>query len=177
MEEILIQNSIQRDEKAFGSLINIYRKRLFIYILRMCGNKEIAEDIFQETLIRVWKNLPKYKENQKFSSWLFSIAHNLTIDYHRKSKNIFEDINSRNDLTDSDAFIDKLEIEEQKILLQNALDNLTKQQKEVFLLRQAGELKFSEIAELTKQPLNTVLSHMNYGMKKLKKILREESAA
>lgn len=177
MEEILINNSINRDKAAFAQLIGIYRKQLFTYIFRRCGNRETAEDIFQETLIRAWKNLQKYKEYQKFSSWLFSIAHNLTIDSFRKNKNNIDDIEEKRELTSSENIQTKIENDEQKLLLKNAIENLTLQQKEVFLLRQHGELTFKEIAELTKQPLNTVLSHMNYAMKKLKRILREENAA
>jgi RNA polymerase sigma factor (sigma-70 family) len=177
LEEILINNSINRDKSAFSQLISIYRKPLFSYIFKRCGNRETAEDLFQETLIRVWKNLKNYKESQKFSSWLFSIAHNLTIDSFRKNKNYFDDIEDKKELASSENLELKIEHDERKILLQDAIKNLTPHQKEVFLLRQHGELTFKEIAQLTNQPLNTVLSHMNYAMKKLKRILREENAA
>jgi RNA polymerase sigma-70 factor, ECF subfamily len=177
LEENLISNSIRKEKAAFARLIGIYRKRLFSYLLRRCGNRELAEDLFQETLIRVWKNLHKYNEHQKFSTWLFSIAHNLTIDAYRKKKYIYDNLEENGELPSSENIQTKIENNERKELLYNALGDLSESQKEIFLLRQNGGLTFKEISELTKQPLNTVLSHMNYAMKKLKKILREEDAA
>ena len=177
MERYLIEKSISGDKNAFANLISIYRRQLFSYILRRCGNRELAEDIFQDVLIKVWKSISKYKEREKFSSWLFSIAHNVTIDMYRKRGLKYEEHPNNIEIASNENIQMKIENDERKELLENALHSLTEQQKEVLLLRQHGELKFKEIAEITKQPLNTVLSHMNYAVKKLKKILREENAA
>ena len=86
LEYQLILRSKQGDASAFGALIKDYRKQLFTYLLKICNNRTTAEDLFQDTLIRVWSGLPNYNEQNKFSSWLFSIAHNTAMDSFRRKK-------------------------------------------------------------------------------------------
>ena len=75
-ESILIQECKSGNSTAFGSLIRNYNKKLFYYIFKLSGNRELAEDIMQEILIKIWQAFPTYNEQNKFSSWLFTIAHN-----------------------------------------------------------------------------------------------------
>jgi len=177
LEYQLISRSKQGDASAFGALIKDYRKQLFTYLLKICNNRTTAEDLFQDTLIRVWSGLPNYNEQNKFSSWLFSIAHNTAMDSFRRKK-----VRSRVIHTDElPEFTDgmnpqkEVELKETKDMLLDAVNTLSDKQKQVFLLRQHGELSFKEIAELTEQPLNTVLSQMHYSVKKIRKILREQN--
>ena len=178
LESILIKRCKDGDANAFAQLMNLYKERLFLYLIRMCGNRDGAEDMMQETLIRIWKNIPKYQEREKFSSWIFSIAHNISIDNYRKRslRKIISHSENMDNLTHNNDISSDYEKQEQLKLLNDALSLLSESQKEVFLLRQHGELTFKEIAELTDQPLNTVLSHMNYAVNKLKRILRQENA-
>jgi RNA polymerase sigma-70 factor (ECF subfamily) len=129
-----------------------------------------AEDLFQETLIKVWKGFNSYNEQNKFSSWLFSIAHNVAVD-SIKSRSV------RNTQTAMDVIINysdennphkKLVIQETRTMILSAVDSLTSKQKEVFLLRLHSGMQFKEIAKLTKQPLNTVLGHMHYAVSKIR---------
>ncbi len=178
LEKVLIQRCRNGDSDAFASLLELYKKQLFTYLLRRNGNVETAEDLFQETAIKMWKNIKKYKDKKKFGSWLFSIAHNVSIDEFRKSK-VRSEINNSIDgveITDQNQIIKSFETIEEISILNNSLSKLSDIQREVFLLRQHGELTFREISELLNQPLNTVLSHMNYAVKKLKRILRNENA-
>jgi RNA polymerase sigma-70 factor (ECF subfamily) len=129
--------------------------------------------MFQETLIKVWKGLKKYNNQQKFSSWLFTIAHNVAIDFLRKrksEKNILA-FDENNDLESfkrpDEDFIKKERIE----IINRSIESLSEKQKSVFLLRQHGELTFNEIAKTINEPLNTVISHMHYAVKKIKKQL------
>ena len=179
LENQLIARCQNGDAEAFGPLINNYRSRLYSYLLKLSGDRFSAEDLFQETLIRVWRSIPKYNDRDKFSSWVFSIAHNLAIDSFRKRKarNIFPANDDANDFIASTNHEKEIEFNETKMILQQAVLSLPEKQKEVFLLRQHSEMTFKEIAKITDQPLNTVLSHMNYAVKKLKKVLREENAA
>ncbi len=122
--------------------------------------------------------MPKYSEQNKFSSWIFSIAHNVTIDYHRKksARNIFindEEIDNYNYASNPHAELVAVETGE---IISRQVESLSFKQKEVFLLRQNGGMTFREISELTGEPLNTVLSHMNYAVKKIKKALRKANA-
>lgn len=177
LENRLIERSRERDSAAFGELIKLYRKPLYSYLIKMCGDRFSAEDLFQETLIKVWHGIGKYDEQQKFSSWLFSIAHNCSIDFLRKRKlamNTFEELNEET-AVDRDLH-DVIVTNELKEKLDKAVAKLPEKQKQVFLLRQFGEFSFKEIAKMTDEPLNTVLSHMHYAIKKIKEVMRNEYA-
>jgi len=152
-----------------------YRKQLFSYLVRFCGNKMAAEDLFQETLIKVWNGIKSYNEQNKFSSWLFSIAHNVALDYLRSSS-----VRKSSSLEESYEFSDGnnphrnyVEKESYKMIM-DAVKELPDKQKNVFLLRQHGGLSFKEIATELDQPLNTVLGHMHYAVSKIRKKLTEE---
>jgi len=135
-----------------------------------------AEDLFQETLIKVWKGFKSYNERNKFSSWLFSIAHNVAVDSIRRKSatppvRSFEDVltfKSNND--PYEAFVEK----ETNELVMAAVSKLSEKQKQVFLLRQHGGMTFKEISEATNQPLNTVLGHMHYAVSGIRKKLSKE---
>jgi RNA polymerase sigma-70 factor (ECF subfamily) len=174
----LIEKSRNGDSAAFSILINNYRRQLLGYLWKLCGNKDTTEDLFQDTLIKVWRGIKKYNERNKFSSWLFSIAHNTAMDNLRKNR-------VREAVVYTDKFYDgktngdphgEVVADELKRLIENAVSTLPQNQKRVFLLRQHCKMTFKEIAELLDEPLNTVLSHMNYAVKKIKKALRQANA-
>jgi RNA polymerase sigma-70 factor (ECF subfamily) len=168
-EQVLIERCRSGDSSAFGLLIKNYRRQLFSYLFKLSGDRTQAEDLFQEMLIKTWKGIKKYNEQQKFSSWLFTIAHNAAMDNIRKRKR---------DEAVSDVEPDKLKSEsnplrdivnnETKQLLEKAVLKLSSKQKDVFLLRIYSQMSFKEIAEISGEPVNTVLSHMNYAVKKIK---------
>jgi RNA polymerase sigma-70 factor (ECF subfamily) len=176
LEEQLIKDSKIGDSSAFGKLISIYRKNLFTYLLRMCKERMTAEDLLQETLIKAWKGLKGYKEAQKFSSWLFTIAHNVSIDAIRmkKIRERTEYLSDKTDIAHNYTPHSELVITESKVALQREVENLPADQRQVFLLRQHSDLSYKEIAIIMNQPLNTVLGHMHYAIKKLRKCLNEE---
>ncbi len=177
LENRLIERSGKGDAEAFKELIELYRRRLYSYLIKLSGNRMTADDIFQETLIKVWKNIKRYDERQKFGSWLFSIAHNCSIDYLRKKKlseATFTELkeesalsNEAHELFTTKEFRERLDME---------LSRLPFKQRQVFFLRQFGELSFKEIADITKEPINTVLSHMHYAVTKLRTALRNDYA-
>ena len=135
-----------------------------------------AEDLFQETLIKVWKGFKSYNERNKFSSWLFSIAHNVAVDSIRresaKSKvSSFEDVQTiAGDVNPHNALVEK----ETNELVMAAVSTLSEKQRQVFLLRQHSDMTFKEISEATNQPLNTVLGHMHYAVSGIRKKLSKE---
>ena len=135
-----------------------------------------AEDLFQETLIRVWNGFKTYNEKNKFSSWLFSIAHNTAIDLLRSpvSKYTGQSLESAIINTNKDNPHHKLVAKETSELVMSAVNELSEKQKEVFLLRQHSGMTFKEIAETTNQPLNTVLGHMHYAVSKIRKKMSKE---
>jgi len=135
-----------------------------------------AEDLFQETLIKVWKGFKTYNERNKFSSWLFSIAHNVAVDSIRResAKNkisSFEDVQTlASDYNPLNAYLEK----ETNELVMAAVNKLSEKQKQVFLLRQHSDMTFKEISKVTNQPLNTVLGHMHYAVSGIRKKLSKE---
>jgi RNA polymerase sigma-70 factor (ECF subfamily) len=175
-EKSLIDSCLNGNSNSFSFLIKLHRKPLFTYLYRLCGDKVTAEDMFQETLLKVWQNLKKYNEQNKFSSWLFSIAHNVAVDTLRKRK-VRNNIIYMDEIHEPDNNLNPFTIliaKESGAEISNAIDKLPEKQKQVFLLRQHGEMTFKEIAELLKEPINTVLGHMHYAVDKLRKELKEK---
>ncbi len=167
---------MKNDAVAFGKLIQDYRIQLFSYLLRFCGDRMTADDLFQETLIKVWKGFKSYNEQNKFSSWLFSIAHNVAVDSIRKESakppvRSFEDLQTfASDNDPHHTFVEK----ETNELVMAAVGTLSEKQKHVFLLRQHSGMTFKEISKATNQPLNTVLGHMHYAVSRIRKKLSKE---
>lgn len=175
-EQSLIEKCRSGNTSAFGPLIQLYRRQLFSYLYKLSGDKTQTEDLFQETLIKTWKGIKKYNEQQKFSSWLFTIAHNTAMDNLRKRKHdeVIAEIEPDELRSESNPH-NELVSSENKVLIEKAVKNLSSRQKEVFLLRIYSGMSFKEISETTKEPINTVLSHMNYSVKKIKRMLGKEN--
>lgn len=177
LEDQLIAKCRTGDGEAFRQLLNIYRQKLFGYLWRFSDSTHTAEEMFQETLIKVWKGMDKYNEQKKFSSWLFTIAHNVAMDSLRIRKNnitftSLEQIESKKStMGPEEEIIAKESINQ----IDEIVNGLSEKQKEVFLLRQNSEMSFKEIAEVTGQPINTVLSHMRYAVNKIKKQLEKKN--
>jgi RNA polymerase sigma-70 factor (ECF subfamily) len=167
---------MKNDAVAFGKLILDYRIQLFSYLLRLCGDRMTADDLFQETLIKVWKGFKSYNEQNKFSSWLFSIAHNVAVDSIRKELakppvSSFEDVQTfAGENNPHNDFVEK----ETNELVMAAVSTLSEKQKQVFFLRQHSGMTFKEISKATNQPLNTVLGQMHYAVSRIRKKLSKE---
>jgi len=176
LEKELIKKCRSNDGSAFAILMQNYRKQLFSYLLRFCGNRMAAEDLLQETLIKVWKGFNSYDEQNKFSSWLFSIAHNVAMDSIRsaKTRNMVSSLEESTKFSGRDNPHKSLIEKETYELIMKAVSELSKNQKEVFLLRQHSGMSFKEIANELNQPLNTVLGHMHYAVTKIRKKLSKE---
>ncbi|MGE5400273.1 MAG: RNA polymerase sigma factor [Syntrophothermus sp.] len=178
LEHQLIERCRKGESQAFSQLIKLYRRQLYSYLWRLCGSRGLADDVFQDTLIKVWKGIDRYDHKDKFSSWLFSIAHNVAIDALRKYKvrsNIIHTDEIHLYGTDSNPCSELIGAELQEIMGE-IVNNLPEKQKQVFLLREHGDMTFKEIAELINEPLNTVLGHMHYAVEKIKRALRKKDA-
>jgi RNA polymerase sigma factor (sigma-70 family) len=181
-DQELINLFIEGESKCMEVLINRYKKNVFTYILMSVKNKEVADDIFQDTFIKVINSLKsgKYTDKGKFLSWVIRIAHNLTIDYFRKEKNQNTCSNDSGeiDLFNSPKFSD--ENIEDKIIgdqietdVRSLIELLPDEQKQIILLRHYGDLSFKEIAEQTNVSINTALGRMRYALINLRKIIEE----
>lgn len=180
----LVQQFIEGDQKSLEVLINRHKSRIFSYILLIVKNQELAEDIFQETFIKVIRSLKrgKYVENGKFVSWVLRIGHNLIIDHFRKIK--LQGTVS-NDSTDVDIFnsqrFSEETIEDQMVIDQilNDVKELVKElpedQQQVIYMRHYMGLSFKEIAEQTDVSINTALGRMRYALINLRKLIQKKN--
>ncbi len=181
----LVKNFMSGDSLALETLINRHKDRVYTYILFIVKNEKLAEDIFQDTFIKVIKSLRKGKYNEQgiFVSWVIRIAHNLTIDYFRKQSRMPTYSNDENpdiDIFNSKKF-SEITIEDEIIQDQIAseirqlVNILPNEQKEVVLLRHFGNLSFKEIAEQTDVSINTALGRMRYALINLRKLVEEKN--
>lgn len=179
----LVRDYISGDEKALGALINRHNQRITSFIYSKVLDRDITEDIFQDTFIKVIKTLKKgsYSEEGKFLPWVMRIAHNLIIDHFRKNKRMpkfegGEDFNIFSVIGD-----DKLNAEKQIIKdqidsdLQHLIEELPEDQKEVLLMRIYRDMSFKEISENTGVSINTALGRMRYALINLRKIIERNN--
>ena len=164
-DDFYIRQYLDGNQKAFNRIIDHYKRPLFSFILKMVNNKEVAEDIFQETFMRVIKNIQQYKEKGCFSSWLFHISHNLCKDHWRKiAKEKYDESLDKQEFADSGKLINqKLEEIEDKAWLESEISNLPDKFQEVVLMYIYGHLSFKEIAKALDCSINTVLGRMHYA--------------
>ncbi len=179
-DETLIARFQQGDVQAFDVLVRRYKDQLLNYVYRFVGNRVDAEDIVQETFLRVFKNKHYYKEIAKFSTWVYTIAGNLakTELRRRKRRKVFSVSNFVNEERDYDI-PDMDQTPEQKVdgslkddIIQKAIDKLPSKFKEVILLRDVQGFSYEEISQILNIPLGTVKSRVNRGRLKLQEDLK-----
>ncbi|MGE0088657.1 MAG: RNA polymerase sigma factor [Bacteroidales bacterium] len=179
----LVKRFIDGEQSSFELLIKRHKDKVYTYIFLMVKNGQLAEDIFQETFIKVIKSLHegRYQENGKFISWVVRIAHNLIIDHFRKEKQMKMlscDEHEKvilNSTRFSDATIEDSIIQEQITTdVRKMVDLLPDEQKEVIIMRHYLDLSFKEIADQTNVSINTALGRMRYALINLRKIMEEK---
>lgn len=169
------------DNLAFEALYRQYERPLYSFILRFVTTRNQADDLFQQTWLKVINGLPKYDEQGKFSSWLFGIANNCCIDAIRKNKpsrRVTGDEAERVLETMPDGAFDPETLaikSEEKKLMQEGLAHIPEEQKQVLLLRIHGDMPFKEIASMLDCSINTVLGRMHYAVKNLRKTLQQNT--
>jgi RNA polymerase sigma factor (sigma-70 family) len=180
----LVEEFVSGSYAAIETLISRHRKKVFTYILLVVRNRELAEDIFQDTFIKVIHSLRqgRYEDNGRFVSWVTRIAHNLIIDYFRKEKqlNTISNDNYEADIFNTSKLSDR-NIEEQIVKdqvysdIRKLIDELPQDQREVIVLRHYIGLSFKEIAEHTNVSINTALGRMRYALINLRRLVEEKN--
>lgn len=178
LDSTLVQEYISGSEIAIEKLINRHQLRIFNYIKSKVLDRDTAEDIFQDTFIKVIKTLKSgiYNEEGKFLPWVMRIAHNLVIDFFRKSNRIPTiENNDEYDLfkfiSDTTPNIERILFQDQLVKdLQNLILELPEDQKEVLTMRLYRDMSFKEIAENTNVSINTALGRMRYAIINLRKL-------
>ncbi len=183
-DQELVQSFVAGDQASMEVLVKRHKDRVYTYILLIVKNQMLAEDIFQETFIKVIRSLKrgKYSDRGIFVSWVIRIAHNLIIDHYRKAKHLQTVSNeeSEMDIFNSQKFSDKniedIIVKEQiENDVRSLIEQLPADQKEVVLLRHYGDLSFKEISDLTNVSINTALGRMRYALINLRKLIEEKN--
>ena len=171
------------NNKAFDELLSRTQSSLFAYIMFVVRNEDVANDIFQETFVKVITKLQegRYTDSGKFTFWLTRIAHNAIMDWYRaqKSEHII-DLADDNDLSNlrGDRFLDTFrenELVNEQVMsdVRRMMESLPAAQREVVYMRYYQQLSFKEIAQLTGVSINTALGRMRYALLNLRKMTRE----
>jgi RNA polymerase sigma-70 factor (ECF subfamily) len=182
-DALLVKNYLAGDENALSILINKHQSKIYGFIYSKMPDRDVADDIFQDTFIKVIKTLKSnsYNEEGKFLPWVMRISHNLIVDHFRKNKKMpmlreTEEFSIFSILTDSSPnaegriITDVIEKDLQKII-----QELPDDQKEVLLMRIYQDLSFNEIADLTGVSINTALGRMRYALMNLRKIIEKNN--
>lgn len=182
-DQQLLNNYLSGDQSAISQLIDRHRRRVSDYIRMMVKDRDLADDIFQETFIKVIRVIDegRYTDNGKFLSWVLRIAHNQVIDHFRQMKQVGK-------VTEADAGYDILNtmkfssrtVEDQIIdsqiesQVRAMVDALPEEQREVVMMRYFSGMSFKEIAEHTDVSINTALGRMRYALINLRKMMKEK---
>lgn len=175
----LVINYINGDESALAVLIERHKQRIYSFIYSKVLDRDITEDIFQDTFIKVIKTLKRgaYNEEGKFLPWVMRIAHNLVIDHFRKNKRMpkFDnsgDFNIFSVLSDNDLNAEKRIIKDQvEDDVRRLIEELPEDQKQVLVMRMYNDMSFKEISEKTGVSINTALGRMRYALINMRKII------
>jgi RNA polymerase sigma-70 factor (ECF subfamily) len=183
-DQELLKNYLAGNKEAISRLIERHSSRVYDYIRMMVKDRELADDIYQETFIKVVKVIDegRYKENGKFLSWVMRIAHNQVIDHFRsekQNKSVNEasagyDILSTQRLTTS-SIEEQMVGEQIEADVRRLVELLPDEQREVVRLRYYGGLSFKEIAEHTEVSINTALGRMRYALINLRRMIKEKN--
>lgn len=176
----LVRQYISGNPQCLEILINRYKNRVFSYIYMVVKNRELAEDIFQDTFIKVVRSLDSgsYKDDGRFGPWVMRIAHNLIIDFYRRDKHlptvsgdddeksVFNTIGIYDDNAE-----DKCLAKQSHIDLKNFIDQLPDEQRAIVKYRYVYNMSFKEIADMTGVSINTALGRMRYALINLRKMM------
>jgi RNA polymerase sigma-70 factor (ECF subfamily) len=184
-DEQAIQQFLKGETRAFESLIEKHKTRIFTSIYLLVKDKYLAEDIFQELFIKIIETLRagNYKEENKFLQWAMRIAHNLCIDHFRKIKS--GPVIRTSDDRDIFDVIDFKELNAEQKIIKHQSENivmkmvnmLPDEQREVIILRHFADMKFKEIADVLQCSVNTALGRMRYGILNIRRIMQEKELA
>lgn len=178
-DAVLVSNYIKGDENSLAILINRHQQKIYSFIYSKVFDRDITEDIFQDTFIKVIRTLKlgKYNEEGKFLPWVMRIAHNLVIDHFRKNNRMPKFDNSSDFdifsvLSDSslnaEKSIIKSQVEED---VRRLIEELPEDQKQVLVMRMYNDMSFKEISDKTGVSINTALGRMRYALINLRKVI------
>ncbi len=183
LDSSLVSSYLKGDERCFEILITRHKQRVYNFIFSKVLDKDITEDIFQDTFIKVINTLKrgKYNEEGKFLPWVMRIAHNLIIDHFRKSNRMptfknTDEFDIFSVLGDGELNAEKQLIKEQILSdVRRVIEELPDDQKEVLVMRMYKDMSFKEISESTGVSINTALGRMRYALINMRKLIEKHN--
>ena len=181
-DQELVKNYLNGDNASFEILLTRHKSRVFAFIMSKIKNRDLSEDIFQDTFIKVINSLQKgkYNEEGKFLPWMMRIAHNLMIDHFRKEAKMRK-VRPTAEFDIFDVLDDGNKNQEEVMMqtqvhadLKVLIDQLPKDQKEVLKMRYFEDLSFKQISNLTETSINTALGRMRYALINLRKLAEKK---
>ena len=180
-DALLVKNYIAGDEQSLAILIERHQSKIYGFIYSKIADRDITDDVFQDTFIKVIKTLKSnsYNEEGKFLPWVMRIAHNLVVDHFRRTKKMpmqreTEEYSIFSYMSDNSINVEGRMITDQvETDLQRLLDELPVDQKEVLVMRMYQDMSFKEIADLTGVSINTALGRMRYALMNLRKVIEK----
>jgi len=179
-----VRLALKGDQRAFAEIVDLYKDKLYHLAYRMSGNRQEAEDVVQETFLRVFRSLDRYDANQKFSTWIYRIATNLCIDRLRKRRAVYSlDAESPDrDGLDGYAMLpsddrtpeSELLLSETQRLIHEAIATLPVKYKSVMILRYLQDLSLQEISDVLDMPVTTIKTRVHRGREFLRKKLERK---
>jgi RNA polymerase sigma factor (sigma-70 family) len=184
-DQQLVRSYIAGNRQSLETIIHRHKKRVYAYIYMLVKDHQLADDLFQDTFMKVIHKLKsgKYNEEGKFLQWVMRIAHNLIIDHFRREKRISmigptDEFDIFNTIKSFDLPYEHTIIKEQlHKQLQSLIELLPPEQKEVLKMRHYQEMSFKEIAEETDVSINTALGRMRYALINLRKMIEQKNLA
>ena len=178
-DSLLVKNYVEGNENALATLIKRHESKIYGFIYSKIADRDISNDIFQDTFIKVIKTLKSnsYNEEGKFLPWVMRISHNLIVDHFRKTKKMpmyreTEEFSIFSIMSDDSLTIEgKMIVDQVEIDLKKLIEELPEDQKEVLVMRMYQDMSFKEISELTDVSINTALGRMRYALMNLRKII------
>lgn len=178
-DALLVKKYDEGDENALTVLINRHQSKIFGFIYSKIPDRDISNDIFQDTFIKVIRTLKSqsYNEEGKFLPWVMRIAHNLIIDHFRKNKKMpmfreTEEFSIFSVMTDDSLTVENKIIRDQvEVDLKKVIEELPADQKEVLVMRMYQDMSFKEISEVTGVSINTALGRMRYALMNMRKVI------
>ncbi|WP_206099015.1 RNA polymerase sigma factor SigW [Paenibacillus nanensis] len=184
MENRLARLALKGDQQAFAELVDLYQDKLYHMAYRMLSNRQEAEDVVQDTFLRVYKNLDRFDETLKFSTWIYRIATNLCIDRLRKRKQTYSLDAESQDYEGLDGYSmipsddrtpeSELILSDTQRIIHQAMETLPPKYKSVMMLRYIQDLSLQEVGDILGMPVTTIKTRVHRGREFLRKKLEHK---
>ncbi|MFE3871209.1 RNA polymerase sigma factor [Flavobacterium sp. ZS1P70] len=178
-DALLVQDYVSGNENALAALIKRHESKIYGFIYSKISDRDISNDIFQDTFIKVIRTLKSnsYNEEGKFLPWVMRISHNLIVDHYRKTKKMpmfreTDEFSIFSIMSDDSLSIENKIISEQvEMDIKRLIEELPVDQKEVLVMRMYQDMSFKEISEITGVSINTALGRMRYALMNMRKVI------